>query len=59
MLFKRGVHALEGRFYAFEKGVHMFENNINFILSEGSRFWKGVQAFEKGFIFSNYIMHNM
>ena len=51
MLFKRGVHALEMRFYAFEKRVnffgkwlHVYENNI-FILS-------GAHAFEKGVNFS-------
>ena len=41
-----GVHALEGRFHAFEKGVkqiftegvHIYENNIIFIILGGSRF---------------------
>ena len=45
MFFKRGIHALEGRFHAFEKGVNIFEKEggshlfkYYFILLGGSRF---------------------
>ena len=52
MRLKKGAHALDTRFHAFEKGVrlfdkegvHIYKNNIIFILL-------GVHAFEKGFTF--------
>ena len=38
MRFKKRVYALERRCHAFEKGVHIFQNNIIFILLGCSRF---------------------
>ena len=55
---KEGVHALEGRFHAFEKVIHIFnkgvphhKNNIIFVLL-GSSFCEGCSHFWiKGFTF--------
>ena len=59
MRLKKGAHALDTRFHAFEKGVHFFgkegvpiyKNNIIFISLGVHAFEKGVHFLGKGFTF--------